>query len=327
MFRAPINLMDARGQINDQVALNFAQNQLYNIETTVYEAKYPTFDYRRHVPVVTEGNPWAQGTTWYAMDVQGEAKFISGQGTDIPFGSWTKAQYSSPFYMIGHGWTWNIEELNQAAMLGINLSSDQPVNARRIVEKKLYDIAIVGATEKNWTGLINDPGVTSYTVAATGTGSSTFWANKTPDQILFDVNTLLSGIPTATSNVEYADTLRLPPSAFRYISSTRLGSGDGAMTVLEFLRLNNIYTAETQQALDIGTILELETIGASGDGRMVAYRKSPEVVRFMLPQPLNTLPVRSRSLMSFESAMLARTGGTQIRLPGAVRYADRITDG
>lgn len=327
MLRTPLSLIDATGQVNDQVALGFAQNTLSYIEPTVYRTRYQTFDYARHVPVVTEGNAWAQGSTWYSLDATGEAKFITGQSTDIPFVGLTRNQYNAPFYMIASGWTWNIEELNQAALAGVNVSAELPQASRRVVERKLYDIAITGGAEKNLSGLINDAGVTSYTVAATGTGSSTFWANKTPDQILFDVNTLLGGIPTATNNVEYADTLRLPPSAMRYISSTRLGNGDGALTILRFLRENNIYTAETGQPLDIATIQELETAGASGDGRMVAYRRSEEVVRFMLPMPYNILPVRSRSILSYESAGIARTGGTQIRLPGAVRYADRITDG
>jgi len=329
MLRNPMTLMDATGQINDQVALSFAQSNLSYIEQGIYRTRYPTFDYARHVPVDTEGNQWQASSTWYAMDTQGEAKFISGQSTDIPFVGMTRNQFNAPVYMIGSGWTWNIEELNQAAIAGVNISAELPATSRRVVERKLYDIAMVGTTEKGagFTGLINDGTVTSYTVAATGTGSSTFWSNKTPDQILFDVNTLLGGIPTATNNVEQADTLRLPPSAFRYLSSTRLGTNGDSITILEFLRLNNIYTAETQQPLDIGTIQELETAGASGDGRMIAYRRSPEVVRFKLPMPFTILPVRSRSILSYEAAGIARTGGTQIRLPGAVRYADRITDG
>jgi len=327
MNRSPISLMDATGQINDQVALGFAQSNLSYIEQGVYRTRYPTFDYARHLKVDTEGNQWQASSTWYAMDTTGEAKFISGQSTDIPFVAMTRTQYNAPVYMVGSGWTWNIEELNQAAIAGVNISAELPATSRRVTERKLYDIAITGGGEKNLTGLINDAAVTSYTVPNTGTGSSTFWSTKTPDQILFDVNTLLGGIPTATNNVEYADTLRLPPSAFRYISSTRLGTNGDSITILEFLRRNNIYTAETQQPLDIGTIQELETIGASGDGRMIAYRNSEEVVRFKLPMPFTILPVRSRSILSYESAGIARTGGTQIRLPGAIRYADRITDG
>jgi hypothetical protein len=321
-------LTDASGtMLNDAVSLSFAQNNLSNIETQVYARKYQNADYARHVPVVTEGQQWAASTTWYASDTAGEAKFVTGASTDIPYVNVTRDQFNAPNYMIASGYEWNVEELNQALITGVNLSADLPLASRQVVERRLYQIAMIGAAEKGtgFTGFINDAGVTSYTVGATGTGSSTFWANKTPDQILFDVNTLLGGIPTATANVEYADALRIPPSAMRYISSVRLGNGDGSMTILAFLRLNNILTAETGAPLDIASIPELETAGAGGNGRMVAYRRSPEVVRFWLPLPFLLMPVRSRSILSFEGAGVARTGGTQIKLTGAIRYADGIT--
>ncbi len=327
-------LTDARGvTLTDQASLSFVQSNLAYVSPTVYERKYQNADYRRHLTVTTEGPQWAASSTWYAMDKTGEAKFVSGQSTDIPYVGLTRDQFNAPNYMIAAGFEWTVEEANQALILNQNLSAELPLHTRAVVERTLYQIAVTGRTRADapqekgtgFTGLINDAGVTSYTVPATGTGTSTFWSAKTPDQILFDVNTLLGGIPTATSNVEYADALRLPPSAMRYLSSTRLGNGDGSLTILRFLRENNILTAETGQVLDIQSIPELETAGAGGNGRMVAYRNAPEVVDFWLPMPYLLLPVRSRSLMSFEGAGVARTGGTRIKLTGAIRYADGIT--
>lgn len=328
-------LTDARGvMLNDQASLSFVQGNLANIETTVYARKYQNADYARHVSVVTEGQAWAATTTFYATDTVGEAKFVTGASTDIPYVSMTRDQQNAPNYMLGSGFEWNVEEANQALITGQSLSSELPLASRQVIERSLYQIAITGkvnaansVSEKGLTGLINDTGVASYVVAATGTAGSTFWKNKTPDQILFDVNTLLAGIPTATAQVEYADTLRLPPSAFRYLSSVRLGNGDGSLTILAFLRANNIYTAEYGGQLDILPLPELETAGANGQGRMIAYRNAPEVIRFWLPMPFMLLPVRSRSILSFEGAGIARTGGTQIKLTGAIRYADGVTDG
>lgn len=325
MIRTPFNLMDAATgmPINDQVALGFAQTNLTYVEPEVYRTRYPTTDYARHVPLDTSGAAWAQSSTWYSVDSQGEAKFISGQSTEIPFVGMTKVQYTSPFYMIGSGWTWNIEELNQAALTGTNLSAEGPADSRRVVERKLYDIAVSGATEKGWTGLINDATVTATDVASDGTGASPFWNTKTPDQILRDFNFALAAIPAATNNVEYADTVRLPSSAFDYLATTRLGSTT-EMTILDWVRMKNLYTSRTRQELDIDVIPELGTIASGSHGRMIAYRKATEVVRFKLPMPFNLLPIRSRSLLSFEGAGITRTGGTQIRLPGAVRYLDQI---
>ncbi|KWW18810.1 hypothetical protein AS889_04595 [Pseudomonas putida] len=308
-----------------QAALPFVIAQGRNIETRVYQRRYPAFNYAAHVPVVTEGQPWAIGTTFFTVDTAGEAKFLSGAGTDMPFNQITRDQASHDFAMIGSGWEWNLEEINQAALYGVNLNDTKAMSAADKVERLLNDIAMRGSTEKNWTGLLNSTIVSRTDAAATGTGSSTFWANKTVDQILADINGVLSSVRTNTSEVEWADTLRMPPDAFRDLATRRMGAGDGFMTVLEFIRRNNIYTAETGQALDIQPLREARNASQDGGGRLVAYRKDPEVVRFHLPMPRRVLAPRQKSIMGFETGIIARTGGTEIRLPGAFAYLDEIT--
>jgi hypothetical protein len=143
--------------------------------------------------------------------------------------------------------------------------------------------------------------------------------------MLRDVNDLISSVRTNTSEVEWVDTLRLPPAAFRYIATKRLGAGDGYITALEYLRKNNVYTAETNQPLDIQPLRELAKASQNGGGRMVVYRKDEEVLRFHLPMPRRALQPRQKSIMGFETGLIARTGGTEWRTPGAAAYGDEIT--
>ncbi|WP_428029802.1 DUF2184 domain-containing protein [Ancylobacter sp.] len=304
-----------------QAALPFVIAQGRNIETRIYQKRYPTLNYAQVVPVVTEGAPWAIGTTFFTVDSAGEAKFISGAGTDMPFNKTTRDQASHDFAMVGSGWEWNIEDINQAALYGIALPSTDAMSASDKVERLLNSIAFVGSTEKNWTGFANSPDVPRADVATPGT----FWAAKTVDQILIDVNEVLSRVRTQTNEVEWADTLAIPPDAFRAIATKRLGAGDGTITVLEYIRKNNIYTAETGQPLTIIPVRELATASQDGGGRMVAYRRDTEVLRFHLPMPRTVLQPRQKSIMGFETGIIARTGGTEWRLPKAAAYADEVT--
>ena len=319
-------IMPGTAQFADaQAALPFVIEQGRNIEPRIYKRRFPTFNYAQHVPVVTEGNPWAIGTTFFTVDEQGEAKFISGAGNDMPFNTVTRDQASHDFDMIGSGWEWNLQEVSQAALYGIPLEAQKGISAADKVERKLHSIAMSGATEKGWDGLINSSIVSRTDVAAVGTGSSTLWANKDENQILADVNDLLSSVRENSNEVEWADTLRLPPEAFRIIATRRLGENNGKMTVLEYLRANNIYTAETGQPLNILPLRELATASNGGGGRMIVYRMDVEVLRFHLPMPRRVLQARQKSIMGFETGIIARTGGTEIRLPGAVAYGDEIT--
>lgn len=304
-----------------QAALPFVVAQGRNVETKIYKRRYPTLNYAQVVPVVTEGNQWAIGTTFFTVDSVGEAKFISGAGNDIPMNKSTRDQHSHDFATIGSGWDWTLEEVNQAALYGINLSATDAMSATDKVERLLNAIAFKGSTEKGWTGFANDPNVPRADVSTSGT----FWQDKTVDQKLKDVDEVLARVREQTNEVEWADSLALPPGAFRAAATQRLGAGDGLITVLEYLRKNNIYTAETGQPLNIFPVRELATASQDGGGRMVAYRRDEEVVRFHLPMPRTALQPRQKSLMAFETGIIARTGGTEIRLPKSMAYADEVT--
>lgn len=320
-----MNAMNRTAFADAQAALPFVIAQGRNIETRIYKKRYPSFNYGAVVPVVTEGNQWAIGTTFFTVDTTGEAKFLSGAGTDMPFNSATRDQASHDFAMLGSGWEWNLEEVNQAALYGIDLNGTKAMSAGDSIERMLYNIAMTGSTEKNWTGFTNNASVSKADADTTGAASSTFWAAKTVDNILADVNTAMSSVRENSSEVEWADTLALPPEAFRDISTRRLGAGDGMMNVKDYIVRNNIYTAETGQPMEILSVRSLATASPDGGGRMVAYRRDEEVVRFHLPMPRTVLQPRQKSIMGFETGIIARTGGVEIRLPGAMTYLDEIT--
>jgi hypothetical protein len=308
-----------------QAAFPFVIQQGRNVEQRIYTKRYPTFNYGLHVPVITEGNAWAIGTMFFTVDVAGEAKFISGAANDLPFSSATRDQAAHDFAMIGAGWEWNLEEVNQAAMYGIPMSDTKAMASSQSIERLLNDIAMVGSTEKNWKGFVNSSAVSRVDVANDGTGTSTFWVNKTNDQILRDINSLMSSVKRNSLEIEWVDSLRLPPDAFELLNTRRLGAGDGVLTLLEFFKKNNIYTSESGLPLDIRPLRELATASNDGGGRMVVYRRDPEVIRFHLPMPRRVLQPRQKSIMAFEQGAIARTGGTEIRLPGAMAYGDEIT--
>lgn len=305
-----------------QSALGFVIEQGRNIEQRVYALRYPDFNYAAHVPVITEGAEWATGTIFFTTDTVGQAAWLNGSSTDMPFNELLRNKYGRDFYLLGSGWEWNLEEINQASLYGLNLSDAKARGTRRTVEQFLYNVAIAGNTEKNITGLVNSTEVARTTVTADGSGSSTLWANKTAAQRYRDVNDMLSSVQTLTNEVEYASSLRLTPAAFRLLGSTSTGSGDGTLTQLEFLRKNNVYTAQTGQPLDIMPLRSLVGAGLGGLDRMMAYRKDEEVVRFHLPMPFKILPARQKSIMGYEAGGIARTGGTEWRLPSAAAYYD-----
>lgn len=315
--------MTMHTQFNDAVkaSLGFAQKQTSHIEAGVYALRYPELDYASLVPVDTSAGEWSKSVTYYSMDGTGAAKWLSGNGKDIPVVGVGMSQHETAVYSAGIGYSYGLEEINQARMMNIQLSSEKAQVARRAYEQMVYNMAFEGDTEKNFEGLFDYTGVPAASVTADGTGSSTLWSTKTPDLILRDLNAMLIGLSTATNQTELADTLILPVERLQTIATLRLtDTGDD---VLKYFQRSNIYTAQTGQPLTIIGKRGLLTKGAGTTARMIGYRRAPDVLKLHIPMVHRFYPVQIEGFQ-FTIPGMFRLGGLDIRLPKAVTYGDGI---
>lgn len=306
---------------NAQQAMGFVTDQTKAINATVYKSEYPDHNYAELVPVDSSAPEWSTGMVTYLTDYAGAAQFISGMGGDMPLVSMQRGKVSVDYELAALGYDFTLEEINQAAMLGMNLTSDYAEAAREGAQQMLYSLAMVGNTSKNMTGLCNASGVTYGNVALNGGATSRLWADKTAAEILTDIDSLLTGTYTSSLTVELPDTLLVSPERLAYLNSQTMSSTNSE-TILSFIKRTNIYTLLTGQELMIRAVRQLSTAGASGSQRMVAYKRSPRTLKFHLPMPHKFLPIWQNGPMNFLVPGIMRTGGVEILKPGAMRYAD-----
>ena len=300
-----------------QANLGFVESQTAYIEAGVYRTRFPAVRYPGLIPVDYSAPEWIKTITYYSMDITGKADWIGDRASDIPVVGTRLDQDETAVYMAGIGYDYGLEEVNQALMLGMNLPGEKAAAARLVYERTVDNMLFSGDTEKGWKGLYNHASVTAIS-ATTGD-----WATATEDQILADVNELLGGIYTATNEIAMGDTLLLPSLKLQYIASKRLGDGNGSLTILQFLQQANVYTAETGNQLTIRGARGLNTAGAGNTARMVAYRRSPEVLKAHIPMRHRFLPVQVQGL-TYKVPGIFRLGPLDIRLPKEVRYSDGI---
>lgn len=303
-----------------QANLGFVMSQIATIEPTVYAIKYPDIRYRGIIPIETTGNPWSKTVAYVSMDGVGKARWIADKSSDIPVVGVTMDKGETTIQMAGIGYDYGIEEVAQARMLGIPLEATKASLARRVSEEMIDRVALDGDALKGFSGLFNYPGVTSASVP-NGAGGSPLWTSKTGDEALADVNAVLSGVYSATNYTSIADTLLMSLDRQNHLASKRLG--DTGETVLSFLKRANVYTATTGQPLTIRGLRGLETAGAGGTQRMIAYRNSPEVLKMHVPMPHRFLDVQVQGLRYVVPGIF-RLGGLDVRLPKEVRYADGL---
>jgi hypothetical protein len=313
--------------IDSQQALSFLTQQVSIIEPQVYRIQYPDIQYAQLIPVDSSGNEWAKSITFFSMDKIGAAQWFNHLATNMPKADINKTKFEQGIEMAAIGYGYTLEELGQAAMVpGTNLTTERADAARFAYESFVDQVAFNGDTGKSWEGFLNNTSVTRVDAAATGTSSSRYWADKTGDQMMTDINDALTGIYTGTNTVEMADTVLLPPSMLILLSNTRIANTD--TNVLAYLMKYNTYTLMTGNPLTVRGVLGLESAGTSsgaGKGRMVVYKKDPRVLKMHIPMPHRFLPIWQTSPLGFDIPGIFRLGPVEIRRPGGVRYVDQIS--
>lgn len=140
-------------------------------------------------------------------------------------------------------------------------------------------------------GLINNPNIYEYTVAATGTGSTTTWSTKTPQQILADVNTALN---QTVENSGYdaqegmADRLLIPYIQFAYLTQPMtVGGVPVAQSTIDYIEKQCV-------AAHHGIDFKINFLpnpwisgkGSSGTDRAFFYKNAKKSVYIKIPQPM-----------------------------------------
>lgn len=310
-----------------QQALGFLVSQVSHIEPQVIRVLYPDIQYPSLIPIDTSANEWAKSITFYSLDKLGQAQWFHHTATDMAIADVQRSKFEQQVEMAGIGYRYTLEELGQAMMIpGTNLTAERAEAARRAYEEFMETVMLRGDTSRGWTGLFNDPNVTVIVNPPTGTAGSAAWADKTPDDIISDINDVLSGQYQATLTIELSDTLLLPITEFARLAGTPRASGSD-MSILDWVQKYNVYTAQTNQPLTIRGVRGLENAGSGGDmGRAIAYRRDMQILKGHVPMAHRFLPVWQTGPITFDIPGIFRTGGVEVRRPGGMRYIDGVSN-
>ena len=297
--------------------LAFLLSQLTAIESKMYEKKYKAITYNLLIPISNEAGEWAESVTYFYMDGAAVAEFVGTKSLNVPIAEIGTDKITVPVELGATGYEYSDEELRQAIQLKRSLPQLKSNVARRAYEELAQRTAMTGDPNHNLPGFINNVNVTAATVVNPGSGTE--WVNKSPEEILFDINDFMGDIFVDTLQVEKPNTLLLPTAQWNYIAGTPRNTVSDT-TILKWLVNNSPYLSSME---DVIPVAELAGAGGGGSDRMMAYDKDIDKVVMHIPMPLRfTAPQRKGR--GFEVPGEFKIGGVEFRYPGSARYADGI---
>lgn len=279
--------------------------------------------------VASTGGGWVEFSSNYFVDYAttgaNHRGIIGGQTTAIPT---LQANITKDNWRV---FTWSnivkVPFVDQQKLQGIGRSLDQiydkglRLNYNKMVDENVY----TGFADFGTEGLVNNSNVTSSMAALNAGGTSRQWKDKTPDEILNDVN---SAITNAWANSGYdvdgiPNHIGLPPSLYSYIVGTKVSQA-ADKSILNYLLENNIAKANGVN-LVIVPMRQLIGAGTGSSNRMIAYVNADDKVTFDITVPLSrVLTQPSVADMAYMTAYAGQVGQVKILYTQCIEYVDGI---
>ena len=218
------------------------------------------------------------------------------------------------------------QDMQRSNYIGRSLDNLLQDGVRMAYDKHMDANVYVGLTTYGTTGLVNNPNATETTAASNGaTSPSTKWVDKTPEQILKDINDALAAGWAANEYDETAipNHILIPYEQYLYIMTTKV-TDLATETIYDFLMKNNAAT-KAGGDLFIGATRWCKGAGTSSTDRMVVYNNDRRFVKMDELVPLNRIMSQPNvANVCYDTAYMANLSEVQVFYPTSISYVDGI---
>lgn len=274
------------------------------------------------------GGGWVESTSNMFADYRttggNEHGLIRGQTNDIPV---VQGNISKDLYKV-YPWSniLKIPYIDQQKLQSIGRSlNDILDNGIKLNYNKTLDFMVYeGLVDDDVYGLINNPVITAM-LADTGASGQTTWKNKSPDEILEDINVTIT---RTWEQSEYdlsgmANHILIPPIQYAYLVSRKV-SDAGNISLLTYLVENNIAKNQGIE-LKIDPSRWCTGAGVGGSDRMFAYVNDKKKVLIDIPVPLNrAMTEQSAKDLAYYTPYIANIGQVKFLYNQCAMYIDGI---
>lgn len=319
-MRVEMDIMTAfrKGYFDAEGAI-FFQRELEFVKAKSYDVKYADKKIRELFSVSNEAGPGVTTINYKTYDRSGAAKVINAYADDLPRADVAGTETTINVRSVGISFAYNIDEIQSSQLVGRQLDQRRANAAFEAVEQTVNDVGFFGDSVSGMPGLFSNPNIPTGDV--TDPGSGTEWVNKTPEEILDDINSVFADIVVVTKMKERADRLLLPVAQWNYIVATPR-SINSDTTILQYVVNNSPYISSAENIIPINECAAVNNPLLAKDA-MVAYDSSPDAAQLEIPVELEWLPLEQRNL-EFITNGRARLAGLNIYYPLAFNIATGI---
>lgn len=252
-------------------------------------------------PVVGVGAVGASQVEVRQLDGYGGAKIINSTSTDLPNVELGMKETRQPVVQLGNYFQFTTQELRAAAFAGQDLGTDK-ARAATLAHVTLMDNLFWDGDATAGVIGIRQVAFPRMQVANDGTGNSTSWTKKSPEQILRDLRIIADQVSIQSGTVRNATHIILSAQAYNAAAGAMFAGAGGLSALGAFMR--------DQESLAGGKvqIIKSRRLGATGNVHAIVLDKIPDVIGAWVPMLAQAAPQRWQAL-AIQTPMESLIGG------------------
>ncbi len=203
-------------------------------------------------------------------DAQGMAEWSSGSGADMPMVSVSSAEMIGYLAITHLGYSWDTEDLRNSQFAGQPLQPKLANTATR-GHMELWDQALAwGQESRRLLGLFNHPNITLLSSPGNGGGGSTFFRDKTVDQQVADIASLINVVPTVMNETRHINTVLVSHRLMRFWKQTMAYPEEAGNSDTLWIVIRRIFVEDADMPVEFRAVRYLDATNPRSDGRIAS---------------------------------------------------------
>lgn len=320
----PPELVPQIGMMNDAAVASVKsviESELEIVDPVIREPLV-SFTYAKDIWVETNrGENWSELYSYQSEDYgitngANESPIYGAPTTEIPK---AQAEFDKDYFRT-HIWAvtlrFNHVDLKRGDITRHSIEAAHQRSLRTLYDSHLDQLTYVGLPQYDRAGILNQPDVTPVNLSGS-------WSGKTPQQIMDDLNQMLTegGKAVGLSSRAFPNHIALPWELYSKLVNTPI-TNIGEDTILRYFLRNNVVAA---QGIDLKITWNkyADTAGQGGTSRIAVYNDNPEFLKLSILTPLSRQMFNvNTEKVSYDSLYMSVITEPMLFYPDSMRYYD-----
>lgn len=291
------------------------ERELTYVFAEIYRIPYGELKAYRLLPIDSSVPSGIKIIEWWELRKTGYAKVIGSYTGKWPVINVYGKKNKQEIKWYGDSYNYTVQEIREMIHMNIKLDRERAAGCREVMDQTFNSIGFIGDANYGLHGIIGYPGVPEV-ILPDGESTDKDWWDKTPQEILNDLDLLVYSVIQLTNQTQKPDTVIMPTDQYRLIANTEMSVYKDRTILEQFLKIHPWVT-------NVEDVSQLEGAGgtpAAPVDMMMCYVNNIKNIKLVIPEAFEQ-HMPDKDMLVYTVPCTGTTAGVVMPIPLSAAFA------